>query len=87
MVFKTIKDEKLAIKKLYKETQDPVLGVYLIAIGKSINELLERGDLIFFDLLNEKNMEKVLNNINYDKINQWIINKGHLESRTDDLLF
>lgn len=87
MLFKTIDDEKTAIKKLYKETQDPVLAIYLIAIGRSINELLERGDLIFFDLLNEKNMEKVLNNINYDKINQWIIDKGYLKGHTDDLLF
>lgn len=35
-MFKTIDDEKAAIKKLYKETQDPVLAIHLIALGLSL---------------------------------------------------
>lgn len=86
-MFKTIDDEKAAIKKLYKETQDPVLAIHLMALGRSINELLERGDLIIFDILNEENLKKVLDNIDYDKINKWLKRKGYLEDDTDELLF
>lgn len=78
-MFKTIEDEKKALKKLYSETNDPVLQLHLIAFGKSINKLLEDGTLVFFDTLDkQENMDKVLNNIDYKKINGWLINKGYL---------
>lgn len=78
-MFNTIEDEQKALKKLYKETHDPILQMYLIGFGKSINNLLEDGTLIFFDTLDkQENMDKVLNNIDYKKINEWLINKGYL---------
>lgn len=77
-MFKTIEDEKKALKKLYSETKDPVVQLHLIAFGKSINKLLENKELSFFDTLNKKeNMEKVINGIDYDRINQWLNGKGY----------
>ncbi|MDN6166692.1 MAG: hypothetical protein L0J18_11115 [Tetragenococcus koreensis] len=78
-MFKTIEDEKKALKKLYSETKDPVVQLHLIAFGKSINKLLENKELSFFDTLNKKeNMEKVIHGIDYDKMNKWLLDKGHL---------
>lgn len=77
-MFKTIEDEKKALKKLYSETKDPVVQLHLIAFGKSINKLLENKELSFFDTLNKKeNMEKVINGIDYDKMNKWLLDKGY----------
>lgn len=78
-MFSTIQDEQKALKKLYKETNDPILQLHLIALGKSINELLEKEELIFFDTLDKnENMQKVLDNIDYAKMNNWLFNKGYL---------
>lgn len=78
-MFKTIEDEKKALKKLYSETKDPVVQLHLIAFGKSINKLLENKELSFFDTLDKnENMQKVLNNIDYSKMNEWILNKSYL---------
>lgn len=78
-MFRTIEDEQKALKKLYKETTDPILQLHLIAFGKSINQLLDNQELLFFDTLSKKaNMDKVLNNINYEKLNKYIMDKGYL---------
>lgn len=78
-MFRTIEDEKKALRKLYDETNDPVLQLHLIAFGKSINELLDNDTLIFFDTLdNKENMDKVLDNIDYQKMSNWLIEKGYL---------
>lgn len=78
-MFSTIEDEQKALKTLYKKTNDPILQLHLIAVGKSINELLEKEELIFFDTLDKnENMQKVLNNIDYAKMNEWLLNKGYL---------
>lgn len=78
-MFHTIEDEQKALRKLYKQTNDPVLQLHLIAFGKSINELLDNGTLIFFDTLdNKENMDKVLENIDYQKLNNWLFKKGYL---------
>lgn len=75
----TIDDEKTLLKQLYEETTDHVLQIYLIAIGKSINELLEKEEIIFFDTLSDKEvMDKVLNNIDYERINKWLCKKGFI---------
>lgn len=76
---KTIKDEQKALKRLYKETTSPVLQIHLIAVGKSINQLLEQNELLLFDNLGkQENMDKVLNNIDYERINKWLFEKGYL---------
>lgn len=78
-MFNTIEDEQKALRKLYKQTNDPILQLHLIAFGKSINELLEDGTLIYFDTLDDKeNMDKVLENIDYEKMNDWLNKKGYL---------
>lgn len=78
-MFNTIEDEQKALRKLYKQTNDPILQLHLIAFGKSINELLEDGTLIYFDTLDDKeNMDKVLGNIDYEKMNDWLNKKGYL---------
>lgn len=78
-MFRTIEDEKKALRKLYKQTNDPVVQLHLIAFGKSINELLDNDTLIFFDTLdNKENMDKVLDNIDYQKMNKWLLDKGCL---------
>lgn len=78
-MFRTIEDEQKALKKLYKSTQDPILQIHLIAFGKSINQLLDNGELIFFETLDKKeNMDKVINNIDFNKVNNWLLNKGYL---------
>lgn len=78
-MFRTIEDEQKALKKLYKETQDPILQIHLIAFGKSINQLLDNGELIFFETLDKKeNMDKVINNIDFNKMNNWLLDKGYL---------
>lgn len=77
-MFNTIEDELKALRRLYKQTDDPVVQLHIIAFGKSINKLLEEGTLIYFDTLDKKeNMEKVISNIDYDKMNQWLNNKGY----------
>lgn len=78
-MFRTIEDEQKALKNLYKATQDPILQIHLIAFGKSINKLLDSGELLFFETLDKKeNMDKVINNIDFDKMNKWILDKGYL---------
>lgn len=78
-MFNTIEDEQKALRQLYKQTSDPVVQLHIIAFGKSINQLLEDGTLIYFDTLdNKENMEKVLDNIDYQKLNDWLIKKGYL---------
>lgn len=73
-----MKDEQKALKKLYKETNDPVLQLHLIALGKSINKLLDQQEILMFDTLSDKSvMKKVLDDIDYDKMNQWLNNKGY----------
>lgn len=78
-MFRTIEDEQKALKKLYKSTQDPILQIHLIALGKSINKLLDSGELLFFETLDKKeNMDKVISNIDFDKMNKWLLDKGYL---------
>lgn len=78
-MFNTIEDELKALRQLYKQTNDPVVQLHIIAFGKSINKLLEDGRLIYFDTLdNKENMKKVLDNIDYQKLNDWLIKKGYL---------
>lgn len=78
-MFNTIEDEQKALRQLYKQTNDPVVQLHIIAFGKSINQLLEDGTLIYFDTLdNKENMKKVLDNIDYQKLNDWLIKKGYL---------
>lgn len=78
-MFNTIEDEQKALRKLYKQTNDPIVQLHIIAFGKSINQLLEDGTLIYFDTLdNKENMKKVLDNIDYQKLNDWLIKKGYL---------
>ena len=78
-MFNTIEDEQKALRQLYKQTNDPVVQLHIIAFGKSINQLLEDGTLIYFDTLdNKENMDKVLDNIDYKKMNDWLIKKGYL---------
>lgn len=78
-MFNTIEDEQKALRKLYKQTTDPIVQLHIIAFGKSINELLEDGTLIYFDTLDDKeNMDKVLENIDYKKMNDWLNKKGYL---------
>lgn len=78
-MFNTIEDEQKALRKLYKQTNDPILQLHIIAFGKSINKLLEDGTLIYFDTLdNKENMNKVLDNIDFQKMNNWLIEKGYL---------
>lgn len=74
-----MKDEQKALKKLYKETNDPVLQLHLIALGKSINKLLDQQEILMFDTLSNKEvMKKVMNDIDYKVMNDWLINKGYL---------
>lgn len=74
-----MKDEQKALKKLYKETNDPVLQLHLIALGKSINKLLDQQEILTFDTLSNKEvMKKVMNDIDYKVMNDWLINKGYL---------
>lgn len=74
-----MKDEQKALKKLYKETNDPVLQLHLIALGKSINKLLDQQEILMFDTLSNKEvMKKVTNDIDYKVMNDWLINKGYL---------
>lgn len=78
-MFNTIEDEQKALRKLYKQTNDPILQLHIIAFGKSINKLLEDGTLIYFDTLdNKENMNKVLENIDFEIMNNWLIQKGYL---------
>lgn len=78
-MFRTIEDEQKALKSLYKSTQDPILQIHLIAFGKSINKLLDSGELLFFETLDKKeNMDKVISNIDFDKMNKWLLDKGYL---------
>ncbi|WNM55282.1 hypothetical protein CoNPh27_CDS0016 [Staphylococcus phage S-CoN_Ph27] len=49
---------KQQLKNYIKKHKIPSLAIHLIALGRSINELLERGDLIIFDILNEENLKK-----------------------------
>lgn len=78
-MFNTIEDEQKALRQLYKQTNDPIVQLHLIAFGKSINQLLEDGTLIYFDTLdNKENMKKVLDNIDFQKMNDWLIKKGYL---------
>lgn len=78
-MFNTIEDELKALRRLYKQTDDPILQLHIIAFGKSINKLLEDGTLIYFDTLdNKENMNKVLDNIDFQKMNNWLIEKGYL---------
>lgn len=78
-MFNTIEDELKALRQLYKQTDDPVVQLHVIAFGKIINKLLEEGTLIYFDTLdNKENMDKVLDNIDYQKMNDWLIKKGYL---------
>ena len=78
-MFNAIEDELKALRQLYKQTDDPVVQLHVIAFGKSINKLLEEGTLIYFDTLdNKENMDKVLDNIDYQKMNDWLIKKGYL---------
>ena len=59
-MFNTIEDEQKALRQLYKQTNDPIVQLHIIAFGKSINQLLEDGTLIYFDTLdNKENMNKV----------------------------
>lgn len=81
MMFRTIDDEKKALKYLFKQTTDPILQLHLIEFGKSINDLLNKNELLFFDTLNGKNMEKVINNIDFQKLNKRIEDMGYLESK------
>lgn len=78
-MFNAIEDELKALRRLYKQTDDPVVQLHIIAFGKSINKLLEEGTLIYFDTLdNKENMDKVLDNIDYQKMNDWLIKKSYL---------
>lgn len=78
-MFNTIEDEQKALRRLYKQTNDPIVQLHIIAFGKSINKLLEDGTLIYFDTLdNKENMKKVLDNIDYQTMNNWLIEKGYL---------
>lgn len=78
-MFNTIEDEQKALRRLYKQTNDPILQLHIIAFGKSINKLLEDGTLIYFDTLdNKENMNKVLENIDFEIMNNWLIQKGYL---------
>ena len=78
-MFNTIEDEQKALRRLYKQTNDPIVQLHIIAFGKSINQLLEDGTLIYFDTLDKKeNMKKVLDNIDYQTMNNWLIEKGYL---------
>lgn len=78
-MFNTIEDELKALRQLYKQTDDPIVQLHIIGFGKSVNKLLENGNLIYFDTLdNKENMEKVLDNIDYQKMNNWLIEKGYL---------
>lgn len=78
-MIKTIKDEQKALKRLYKETTDPVLQIHLIAFGKSLNEQVEQGNILLFDNLNsEDNMKKVTENIDFNKLNNWLLQNGYL---------
>ena len=78
-MFNTIEDEQKALRRLYKQTNDPIVQLHIIAFGKSINKLLEDGTLIYFDTLdNKENMKKVLDNIDYQTMNNWLVEKGYL---------
>lgn len=78
-MFNTIEDEQKALRRLYKQTNDPILQLHIIAFGKSINKLLEDGTLIYFDTLdNKENMNKVLENIDFETMNNWLMQKGYL---------
>lgn len=78
-MFNTIEDEQKALRQLYKQTNDPIVQLHIIAFGKSINQLLDDGTLIYFDTLdNKENMKKVLDNIDYQSLNDWLIKKGYL---------
>lgn len=81
MMFRTIDDEKKALKHLFKQTTDPILQLHLIEFGKSINDLLNKNELLFFDTLNDKNMEKVINNIDFQELNKRLEDMGYLESK------
>lgn len=84
-MFNTIDDELKALRRLYKQTDDPIVQLHIIAFGKSINKLLEDGTLIFFDTLdNKENMNKVLENIDYQSMNDWLIKKGYLQPLYND---
>lgn len=74
-------DELKALKLLYKETKDPILQLHLIAVGKSINKLLEQQEILLFDTLsNPEVMNKVMNDIDYQTMNNWLIEKGYLQA-------
>lgn len=78
-MFNTIEDEQKVLRRLYKQTNDPILQLHIIAFGKSINKLLEDGTLIYFDTLdNKENMNKVLENIDFETMNNWLMQKGYL---------
>lgn len=74
-----MKDEQKALRLLYKQTNDPVVQLHLIAVGKSINKLLEQQEILIFDTLSNKEvMNKVMNDIDYKVMNDWLIKKGYL---------
>lgn len=73
-----MKDELKALRVMYKETTDPVVQLHIIAFGKSINKLMEENEILMFDTLSDKSvMKKVLDDIDYDKMNKWLNDKGY----------